>query len=177
MPPQPLLDQRLRHRGLIVRPQEYGILAKTGECDESILFDAPDLHWLGRILQVLRSQPAGQPVWPFDLQQQNHHISTLSNMLQLELLKIEAYSLRHGGASHDALLRRRSLAEIKERGRWRTDSSMLRYKKATRALQRLQLIPASTQEYGGHIELNLERFFLSGAAPPPPASHAKLLRP
>lgn len=38
------------------------------------------------------------------------------------------YGLRHGGASHDTLNRLRSLQQVKERGRWVTDSSVRRYK-------------------------------------------------
>ena len=41
---------------------------------------------------------------------------------------MEPYSLRHGGASHDAVTGHRNLAQIKARGRWRVDCTVQRYK-------------------------------------------------
>eukprot|EP00972_Heterocapsa_arctica_P048005 7080248-Heterocapsa_arctica.AAC.1 len=45
------------------------------------------------------------------------------------------YSFRHGGASHDALNHVRTLEQIKQRGRWKSDKSLARYTKPARAQQ------------------------------------------
>ena len=43
----------------------------------------------------------------------------------VHVITIHSYSVRHGGASSDALWRTRSLMEIQKRGRWRSERSML----------------------------------------------------
>ena len=58
--------------------------------------------------------------------------------LQMDHMGVELYSLRHGGASDDFLTKRRTLPEIKHRGRWRADSSVRRYTKIARALKELE---------------------------------------
>jgi integrase len=45
---------------------------------------------------------------------------------------IHLYRLRHGGASHDAAEKVRSLEEIQKRGGWRSFSSVARYSKPAR---------------------------------------------
>ena len=55
------------------------------------------------------------------------------------------YRLRHGGASHDAAARLRSIVEIKRRGRWASDTSVRRYEKRT-WLQSVECKVSPTQE-------------------------------
>lgn len=45
----------------------------------------------------------------------------------VSVLDAHPYAVRHAGASSDALRRRRSLAEIQARGRWRTIASVRLY--------------------------------------------------
>ena len=44
-------------------------------------------------------------------------------------LNLVPYQARHSAASEDVELRRRSLAEVKRRGNWRSDKSVHRYEK------------------------------------------------
>ena len=46
------------------------------------------------------------------------------------------YQLRHGGASHDLLHQTRSYEGVRARGRWRSDSSVRRHAKRSRARSR-----------------------------------------
>eukprot|EP00971_Amphidinium_carterae_P314808 6257802-Amphidinium_carterae.1 len=66
--------------------------------------------------------------------------------LQKELLfpvTFVQYQMRHGGPSHDRRCGRRSLMEIRQRGRWSTEKSVNRYEAAAR-LQKLEaLLPQS----------------------------------
>lgn len=54
----------------------------------------------------------------------------------------QLYSLRHGGASHDALHRRRPLGAIKKRGHWQSDNRVWRYEKAAVAQRDSQTGPS-----------------------------------
>ncbi len=53
-----------------------------------------------------------------------------TSVLKLKNLETSMYMLRHGGARADFLLRRRSLSDIKLRGRWTSDASLRRYQKS-----------------------------------------------
>ena len=65
------------------------------------------------------------------------------------------YVLRHSGASDDLLSCRRSLTEIKARGRWVTDSSLRRYAKATKLQQNLNQLDAAVIAFGNAIDAQL----------------------
>eukprot|EP00974_Lingulodinium_polyedra_P037643 3610712-Lingulodinium_polyedra.AAC.1 len=62
--------------------------------------------------------------------------------------------LRHGGASHDALLGTRSAREIQERGRWASERTVRRYRKGGRVNQLLAGLP---QAIRGEIDGAEER--------------------
>ena len=49
--------------------------------------------------------------------------------------------LRHTGPSQDRLSNQRSLAQVKRRGRWASDSSVKRYEKSSRINARLAALP------------------------------------
>ena len=82
--------------------------------------------------------------------------------------QVDSYTLRHGGASADRLMDRRSLAEVKRRGRWRSDASLRRYEKSTIVLRQVALMPALVVEYAQRIELNLGRYMLGDRTCPAP---------
>jgi len=88
--------------------------------------------------------------------------------LDLTALCPSRYSLRHGGASHDLLSGTRSLADIKFRGHWKSDNSLMRYAKATRALRDLHRVPPLVIKYGQMVADNLEDVFHQRVVPVPP---------
>ena len=55
------------------------------------------------------------------------------------------YSMRHGGASSDALRGHRGTWGITKRGRWAPRSSVKRYEKAGLLLQQWQKVPAAVR--------------------------------
>ena len=77
------------------------------------------------------------------------------------------YSLRHGGASWDALRRARDMLGIKRRGRWRSDASLRRYEKAARAQKEVQRMSRATLNFAAAVEADLERIVLGQSRPPP----------
>ena len=89
-------------------------------------------------------------------------------LLGMAMLKPVRYSLRHGGASDDILTRRRSLLEVKRRGQWRTDQSLRRYGKETKAMEELQKLPAETLSYARLVSQNLSEVFNRTMSFPPP---------
>eukprot|EP00973_Karenia_brevis_P006482 882223-Karenia_brevis.AAC.1 len=74
--------------------------------------------------------------------------------LKLEALKPTLYSLRHGGASEDILRRRRSVQEVKRRGRWTSDASLKRYAKEARLLSEISKLHPSILAFGRQMDLS-----------------------
>ena len=68
--------------------------------------------------------------------------STLMAVIKFFLPKI---GLTHRGPSHDKATLLRTLAEIKDRGRWGSDITVPGYKKEGRVAQQLQTLPPSTR--------------------------------
>ena len=57
------------------------------------------------------------------------------------------YMARHSGPSIDAALATRTRKEIKDRGRWQSDRSVLRYEQRTRLHKSCHRLPAAYQAY------------------------------
>ena len=153
----------------IVRPyeEESSRPGKTGEFDESLLLDDSRLSFLDPFLEVLvQGRPPDSPLWPFTLAQHQQVLEECLQALGLTGLGIELYSLRHGGPSDDFLHRRRSLPELKDRGRWRSDASVRRYKKPARALKELEKFPEATLVFARLVGAQLSSFFLTPALVP-----------
>ena len=95
----------------------------------------------------------------------------------INFLSPHPYSLRHGGASDDALRGARTLASIKARGRWKSDNSVRRYEKHARVLREVERMPALAQTFGGRVMKSLSNILLDNSfALKPPGSRRGLHR-
>ena len=168
VPPSALMTGPNQFWGLHLYPVELLVPGKTGGYDLSVLLDTHP--WLDPFLHVLiRGRSPEDSLWSLPGHVIRQDFLTAVINLQLSALNPCRYSLRHGGASHDALTGSRSLTEIKARGHWRSDLSVARYSKPTRALKELSLVRKSVLNYGKFVEDHLEAIFhLSLKAPPPP---------
>ena len=168
VPPVKTGDAPFSLWGLILYPSEVGIPGKTGTFDDAVLLDSE--LWLDPFLNLLIANRV-----PHDLlfaQPGSALVLKLQEAvtaLGLGPLKPVRYSLRHGGASDDLLCRRRSLEEVKKRGQWRTDQSLRRYGKETKALAEMHKIPSNILEYGLSVSENLENMFHRNLIAPPPS--------
>ena len=156
--------------GFIVRPflTEDSRPGKTGEFDESLLLDDPRLAFLAPFLLCLtQGRPATDPLFSFDVRGLTESLRTTLQALKMEHMGVELYSLRHGGASDDFLTKRRTLPEIKHRGRWRADSSVRRYTKSARALKELEKIPQGALAVAMALDLDLSLYFNRPSLVPP----------
>ena len=93
----------------------------------------------------------------------------------VNVITTHPFSVRHGGASSDALWRTRSLMEIQKRGRWRSEKSVRRYEKHARLLKETSKLSTSTRKYGQLVISRMPRL-LQGAQPPPSPVLTKLVR-
>ena len=153
--------------GILFHPADAGTPGKTGETDESVVLDMPEMQWLGRNLLLLKDmQPKNSKL--FDLSQEELSRDFFNGLRDLKVadLGLSPYSLRHSGASNDYLNKIRPLLDIKMRGRWKSDSSLKRYTKPAFLLKMEEKLPDPVVVFGKYMETNIADI-LDGKNPTP----------
>eukprot|EP00971_Amphidinium_carterae_P156525 3102899-Amphidinium_carterae.1 len=64
---------------------------------------------------------------------------------------------RHGGPSWDSYNGYRDLASIKQRGRWKSDSSLSRYEQHALVPKVLSMLPCDTRRMADKSALSIQR--------------------
>jgi integrase len=101
---------------------------KTGDSDESLRVDTPSLKWLGRVLSVLRGDGGKERVFDYDYPMFARNFQTAVSNISVGPLV--PYQGRHSGASIDRCSGRRTVEEVRKRGRWKSHRSVVRYEKS-----------------------------------------------
>ncbi|CAE7247208.1 unnamed protein product [Symbiodinium sp. CCMP2592] len=135
---------------ILLHPSEDKIAGKTNIFDASVLLDSDS--WMGPLLfGLIAGKRPDSPLWS-DSHRSLHNLFTAAiDRLGLTEMGWNLYNLRHCGATHDVLSRRRSLLEVKQRGRWAADSSLKRYVKQARLQSELARIPQAIRDRGAAI--------------------------
>ena len=135
--------------------------SKTGHFDENLPLDSEWLsRWIGPFLAALK---CGRECCKF-LGSFTHeellatHVSVMAQ-LGLSALVNSLYGLRHGGASHDTLHAFRPALEVKLRGRWASDKSLLRYRKASLAQREANKLSQAQRSAARKIAEMPEHYF------------------
>lgn len=130
--------------GLVLAPLELAKPSKTGLWEEAVLIDRCDP--IIRPLLALKSHAIAHntKLWSFCLGALSARMRQATERVGLNEFNISAYSLRHGGASHDLRCQLRPLQEVKRRVRWASDSSLKRFSKETRLIEVMQRVPPET---------------------------------
>jgi len=156
--------------GILIAPEELAVRSKTQQFDESVLLDWTWLPALGSWLKRLADSSEGkQTLFGYDHRSYTATFQRLAEVTGVSELRPHPYSVRHGGASHDYLGKRRSLDEVRLRGRWRSEESVRRYVKASRAMKEEAALPEATQQYGQEYAERLDDVLserLRPSAPP-----------
>ncbi|CAK0826393.1 unnamed protein product [Prorocentrum cordatum] len=139
----------------LLHPEELLVPSKTGELDDPLPLDAPELQWLAPALRDLKARlEPREPLWSFGYAQLREELENALAVLGLQSLGATLYCLRHGGASHDRIVGRRSLEEVAKRGRWRARLSVRRYEKHGRLALQVAKVPPVVQE---RLRLSMQR--------------------
>jgi len=153
----------------VLHPQEKGVPSKTGQYDESMINDNPEYEFLNVILaQAICDRDPSSQLFPGSYLEWADVFKQAGVAVGLQPLGPPVlYQLRHGGASHEVLMGRRTLQELKKRGRWASDSSVKRYEKGGRLNQQLALLPVTVQQASYRAAASIEqgRGILFGTAP------------
>ena len=107
---------------LHLHPSSRQEVSKVGLSDESLLLDSVVVPWLGEVLTNLTSSGP----FLFYLSYTDLVMSWKQALVDMQLQPYHAvlYQLRRSGPRHDRCFQLRSLAEIKTRGQWTSDSSL-----------------------------------------------------
>ena len=146
---------------LSLDPETRGIPSKTGEYDTTIALDAKHYESLTPILERLAELPSDRPLWSFTYPELVGRFYTACAKVGVQLV---VYQARHSGASIDATLRRRSLADIQKRGGWRSTKSTNRYEKGGRLAQVWTGLSHSQRAHCLRREENLTTALVHGRA-------------
>ena len=137
--------------------------SKTGHYDESMKLHSTWMSsWIVPVLeQLLGSRGPAEKLWGFEHADFVRAYRDACSELGFVRLRLTTalYGLRHGGASHDTVGGLRTFPEIKERGRWATDASVHRYRKASLAQAEQARIPAQLLSVAGLISKDVGMLF------------------
>ena len=146
VPPQARSGPRSFY-SLIVAPKELGKPTKAGAYDDTVLVGetAPERRAVLRAIlaQLVRATKPGEFLFP-DLTAAKYELIFRRACVALGFdgLKLCPHSLRHGGASVDALNGIDTIT-IQKRGRWNVIASCRRYEKKGRILKQLSILGAA----------------------------------
>jgi len=132
---------------LLVRPFDREVPTKPGAFDDTIVLANADVLLDDALRRLRRGKKEESPLFGVTLEEARDAFAQAAEMMGLGNLGLCLYQARHGGASRDALLRRRDLEGIKRRGRWSTTSSVRRYEKHGRMQLALSRTPNDVMEF------------------------------
>ena len=172
----PLRTAGLRHRHLgILLHRHENLPVKAGLHDEAILLDrSPELE--GVLAALTTGRPPTQRLLKATGSVSLQAFFETVELLNLTALKPTRYGLCHGGASEVRLGRKRSLAEIKLRGRWASDTLLKMHSQKTRPMSELVKLDSRIIKYGRENQQDISASLLGVRRPHPPPLVPSLAR-
>ena len=153
------------HWTVQLNPEIEGAPSKAKEFDVTIELDHPWWERLSPLLEAVKALPAGRRVWSFSYPSLAASVQKVARSLGFDLV---VYQARHSGASSDMASKRRTLAEIKKRGGWKSDRSVVRYEKGARLSSTWMRHPAWVRAHAERCEEKFLEIVLHGQALPRP---------
>ena len=124
---------------IMVAPSDEDAVTKTGLTDDTVIVGEinKDRSWLNDLVKELYwiTSPR-EPVFTIAYRRFAELIASASSAAGLDSLALTPHTLRHGGASTDALADI-DLEKIQRRGRWMTNASTRRYEKKGRIMKQV----------------------------------------
>ena len=109
--------------------------------------------WLPASALALSEGPASERVFPFTYPE---YLLEFHKSIHRQGLKAVPYQARHSGPSIDAARLCRTREEIKARGRWAADKSVLRYEQRARLMKSVNALSPSQASLATQCEARIE---------------------
>jgi hypothetical protein len=142
---------------LFLHPIEKQVVSKTGQSDEAVVLDAPEVAFLIPLLEELKKRGHTEARVPMTYLEYYWELRSIAVKLKLPTLPSET---RHSGASLDRALERRSLAEMQRQGRWQSAKSVTRYVARASLSARQQKHFTECQRVAGDVFLRGRKFLM-----------------
>jgi len=150
-------SQGVPHWSLSLFPVERGDMSKTGQVDEGVTLDCPEIQFLVPILKELRAMPPDTLIVGMTYLEFLAAFRSATNELRIALVPSQA---RHSGASMDRTYNRRSQSEVQRMGRWLATKSVRRYEKRNRLNISWNSLEISQQEHSLECQQSAASVFL-----------------
>ena len=158
-----------KHWALLLGLMESDDPSKSGEREESVILDSPPFAWMDEVFaELVRGREPDAFLFPMAEDKPASVWNMAAKTLKIEELLSCRYCVRHAGASAFLLERVRTTADVKARGRWKSDSSMARYTKMSRAQALANAFPPAVLAYGLKVEAMAKDIFARRVLPPAP---------
>ncbi|CAK0825859.1 unnamed protein product, partial [Prorocentrum cordatum] len=131
----------------VMRPEERGQPRKTGSFDDTVSVEDLHAHISSHLVQLAKGRDPSEKLFRLSISQYKEAFENAADLVGLAAEQLCTYQVRHGGASRDAMLRRRDLSEIQKRGGWKTFNSVRRYEKFGKVQQAMNRTPSDTLTY------------------------------
>jgi hypothetical protein len=145
-------------------PAESNTTSKTGETDESVALDNPDIQFLNPLFEKWSRRPSEEKLVGLSYMEFYRIFTATALKLQVGLM---ASMGRGSGASIDRALKRRSLQEVQRQGRWKAAKSVTRYDKMNRLNHSWIALSELQRRHFTMCQAKLEKAILYGALPEP----------
>ena len=164
--PMPQFGEGYQFGSLVLGARDVGP-TKTNIYDDAVILNHPSLQWVSGLLErQVASHPGMAPLWDFDDMEFKVAFVRAAELSGLGHLGLTPYHLRHAGPSWDALTGLRGQREIQRRGRWASQTSVVRYERASQVVGALQRLPDVTLVYLHACKMHLAEIMLDQALPP-----------
>ena len=148
---------------MVLFPQSQDNRSKTGEQDDTLTIDEPELSFFDPLLERLSAFPADEELVN---EQYPSFLKTFTMAAMRTGLKLVPSLGKHSGASIDAATGFRTGDEIMRMGRWKTMKSVRRYEKKARVNDTWRTLPTNVQNHCLVCEKGLRDAILFGDFPP-----------
>lgn len=157
VPPVSRAGAQYQQFAVIIRDIEEGKPDKTGIYDNTLLLDNPRTKdMLGpELAKLAKISGPSKPIFPFSNEEYRTQFVNAAKVLGVN--KVHTYQLRHGGASEDLNSKTRDHLAIRERGRWKTDSSLRRYAKVGKIQKMLRDLDVHKLEFCKRAVMDMPR--------------------
>ena len=146
---------------VLMWPAERSLRSKVAACDDSMTLSSRIVPWMPRVLESLIEGEPDEKLFAFDYQDFAREFRRSCRRLRIR--RLVPYQARHSGASIDLCMSHRTIPEVKGRGRWASEKSMLRYNKAAKLAQVLKQFDEKQLQYFRNAEALLEDLFFGKA--------------
>jgi hypothetical protein len=134
-------------------PEERPDRSKTYASNDSVCLTTKLAPWFPRLMRALAKGPSSELLFSFSYP--NFCKAFEHCRKELGLPPIVPYKSRHSGPSIDMARGNRNRQEIRDRGRWKSEKSVIRYEQRARLAQSCQRLPASLQAHLDRCEQHL----------------------